>query len=696
MRVSLGNVAAATAMICVLGAGLAVAVWSAAGTRAEADRAAQEAQLNAAFATAAHRVDLRGREALRAARAQVTTPFSKAAPNPPNAPRSAPASTQIGASPSWLVLQGIASFERRGAALKLRRADPITGADAPAATPDARVATALRRDAAAAGVAAAARPAAVSLEDPITVASASKSGAYWVFWRAEERAVALQVAVARDALDAYEARTPGVAAAAVLETSQDRPAAGDAPRFTLGDRALAIRLEAAPARIQWIDLFSALTNLGPALAGAVLLSALFLAHASRAGARAAAESARSAKMLKGVAAQQRELERSEERFRHLAEATDVIPWTADLEAQHFTYIGRQIDELSGFPAEAWRASGFWVQHVHPKDRQRVLVEGVAEAEANRYATVNYRIRGANGRILHVRNTLSVQQERGKDGRVRRVATGFLLDMTDTRRAEATLLVARRRAEEANQVKSEFLANMSHELRTPLNAVIGFSEIMKDALFGPLDDRYREYAANVHASGKHLLSLINDVLDLSKIEAGRVELADEPTDLGEMLRDCRSLLQEQISSAGLHEAFELDADLPAMRIDERRIKQVVLNLLSNAIKFTPPGGRITLGAKRVPGIGVRVWVRDTGVGMAEEDIPRALSKFGQIDGDLARKHQGTGLGLPIAKSLVEMHGGTFEIISALNEGTEVRLSLPEKRFVESDRAASRGALANAEL
>lgn len=392
-------------------------------------------------------------------------------------------------------------------------------------------------------------------------------------------------------------------------------------------------------------------------------------------------------ILLNIAGKQRELEASEERFRHLAESTNVIPWTADLDQQRFTYIGPQIEKLSGYAPAAWLAHGFWAQHIHPSDRNRVIKAAMERAKGGKYATLDYRVRADNGKILHVRNMLTIEEEAAENGkRSKKIARGFMLDVTELRKAAAALEIARRKAEEANRVKSEFLANMSHELRTPLNAVIGFSEIMKDEIFGPLDERYREYAESVHASGKHLLELINDVLDLSKIEAGRIELAEEECDVGGLLKECRTLLLERIAAAGLHEKLEIDPRMPRLMIDERRIKQVVLNLMSNAIKFTPPGGFVTLKAKLLPERGALIAVRDTGIGMAPQEIPRALAKFGQIDGELARKHDGTGLGLPIAKSLVEMHGGEFEIWSEKGKGTEMRIWLPLARLVREPGAA----------
>lgn len=383
---------------------------------------------------------------------------------------------------------------------------------------------------------------------------------------------------------------------------------------------------------------------------------------------------------RAMAAKQRELEASEARFKRLAESTNVVPWAANLDTQRFIYVGPQVEDFTGYAAATWYAAGFWSHHIHPEDRRRVLFDEIGTLPHGAYRTVEYRIRASNGRILHMRNMLTVSRKTdSKSGRSAVIAEGFLLDVTDMKLAEVALEESRRRAEEANKVKSEFLATMSHELRTPLNAVIGFSEIMKDEVFGPIDPQYREYSESIHTSGRHLLDLINDVLDLSKIEAGRIELAEAETDIPELVGTCVRLLSERMQSAGLQCKVTVQKNLPTMMLDERRVKQVLLNLMSNAVKFTPPGGAISISASRAAQGGIEMSVRDTGVGMSAEEIPRALSKFGQIDGELTRQHDGTGLGLPIAKSLMEMHGGAFTIESEKGKGTEIRLWLPPERF-----------------
>jgi len=231
--------------------------------------------------------------------------------------------------------------------------------------------------------------------------------------------------------------------------------------------------------------------------------------------------------------------------------------------------------------------------------------------------------------------------------------------------------ARHRAESANVSKSRFLAQMSHELRTPLNAILGFSEVMKSEIFGPhAVEVYKDYSSDIHNSGVHLLNLINEILDLSRIEAGRYELNEEPISLVHIVADCHHLLKLRASSRGItiHEVFE--HDMPKLWGDERATRQVVLNLLSNSIKFTPPGGEIWLKVGWTASGGQYLSVKDTGSGIAEDEIPVVLASFGQGSNSIKSAEQGAGLGLPIAKSLIDMHGGTFTLKSTLRVGTEV--------------------------
>lgn len=242
--------------------------------------------------------------------------------------------------------------------------------------------------------------------------------------------------------------------------------------------------------------------------------------------------------------------------------------------------------------------------------------------------------------------------------------------------------ARRRAETANKAKSRFLATMSHELRTPLNAILGFSEVMSNEIMGPLNNpTYKEYTQNIHSSGSHLLNLINEILDLSRIEAGRYELHESAVSTSDILDDCQSLLRLRAETKGLRLIEDYDTELPMLWADERAIRQVCLNLMSNAIKFTPRGGSVTLTAHLTEDGGQLIRVTDTGPGIPEEELPKVMQAFGQ--GSLAHQtaEGGTGLGLPIVKSLIELHGGHFELTSKLREGTAATVYLPRKRVMK---------------
>jgi len=245
-------------------------------------------------------------------------------------------------------------------------------------------------------------------------------------------------------------------------------------------------------------------------------------------------------------------------------------------------------------------------------------------------------------------------------------------------AAANLMEARDSAEQASQSKSAFLANMSHELRTPLNAIIGFSEMISGGYFGEVGARYKSYAIDIHTSGHLLLELINQILDLSKVEAGRMELQESLFAPGEAVASCYRLLGERADFAGVTLLTEISPALPQLRADELKFKQIVLNLISNAIKFTPAGGKVRV-AMETCASGLTVRVSDTGVGMSAEDIPHALEPFRQVGDDRRRKQQGTGLGLPLAKAFVELHGGCFDIASELHKGTTVTVVFPADRL-----------------
>jgi signal transduction histidine kinase len=248
--------------------------------------------------------------------------------------------------------------------------------------------------------------------------------------------------------------------------------------------------------------------------------------------------------------------------------------------------------------------------------------------------------------------------------------------------EASLTLARREAESASQAKSAFLATMSHELRTPLNAILGFSEIMTLETFGPLGSQnYRDYSRDIYDSGMHLLRVINDVLDLSKVEAGRLELRRTDVDVEETVQVALRFFRERSKKAALTLTAEIEPGLPVLHADERVVRQCILNLVSNAIKFTPSGGTILVSARGEADGWIAIGVADNGIGIAEADLPKVLRPFGQADNAYTRKHDGTGLGLPLVKSFVELHAGRFAIKSGLGAGTTVTISFPPRPATE---------------
>lgn len=272
------------------------------------------------------------------------------------------------------------------------------------------------------------------------------------------------------------------------------------------------------------------------------------------------------------------------------------------------------------------------------------------------------VRSENGQLLHFEATFN--------------------DITQRRHSEQALIAAKEQADYANRSKSEFLANMSHELRTPLNAIIGFSEIIKDELFGKVENhQYVEYAKDIYDSGELLLSLINDILDMSKIEAGKRDLSESVININRVAQTALRLVASRAKMSKQHLITKFPKDLPDIRGEERAFKQIIVNLLTNAIKFTPEGGTITVEGHMTPDGKMEISVADTGIGIAKEHIEVVLAPFGQIESALSRKHQGTGLGLPLTKALVELHDGTLTLNSEVGVGTTVTITLPAERILQ---------------
>jgi len=238
-----------------------------------------------------------------------------------------------------------------------------------------------------------------------------------------------------------------------------------------------------------------------------------------------------------------------------------------------------------------------------------------------------------------------------------------------------------KAHAASDAKSEFLAVMSHELRTPLNAILGFSEVLKQEMFGSLgSDRYRSYADDIHDSGKFLLNLINDILDLSKAESGKLTLVEEEVDPAEVLNRCLRMFREKAAKQGVRLVLEIPDSIPQLRVDPRLLNQLLINLISNAVKFTTKGGSVVVSAADEGDAGYRIRVEDSGIGITKEDLPKVIEPFIQVESAFSRKHEGTGLGLPLVKKIVELHGGKLDIASELGVGTTVTACFPTARVI----------------
>ena len=338
------------------------------------------------------------------------------------------------------------------------------------------------------------------------------------------------------------------------------------------------------------------------------------------------------------------------RFRYASPASQIM-------------LGRAPDTLVGLAPSAL---------VHPDDLKIIQSAFMGASYFGRAATAEVRLKRADGNYLwtemRCRPALPANGE-GMD------IVAVTRDISERKAQERALIDARDQAEEANRAKSRFLANMSHELRTPLNAIIGFSEVMTHEMFGPVGSpRYLEYARVIHESGGHLLELINGILDMSKIEAGKFDLSEEIFDLPEVAAQATRFVKMQADRKGVTLKTMIAPNTASIFADKRAIKQMLVNLITNGVKFTPRGGEVRLAAGR-EGQGVVIAVSDTGVGISAEDLKRLGKPFEQVEGEFVRSQEGTGLGLALVKALTALHGGEVVIASQLGEGTTVVLKLP---------------------
>jgi len=373
------------------------------------------------------------------------------------------------------------------------------------------------------------------------------------------------------------------------------------------------------------------------------------------------------------------LNRSERRFRALIEQSNDMITVVD-PGGLVTYRSPSSAEVLGYPPDEVVERPL-LDRVHPDDKAHMsdALRRVA-AEPRRRAAGCARIRHKDGTWRDIewaaRNAVDVA---GLEGIVINSR-----DITARKRIEADLQRAKAAAEAASQAKSAFLANMSHELRTPLNAIIGFSEIIRNQVLGPVGtDRYREYADDINGAGSHLLEIINDILDLSKLDAMKLQLREEWCDVTDLVASTAHILRGEAEKKGVRLCLDVPADLSTVRADPLRLRQILTNLLSNAIKFTPSGGEVSLRAAVEASGELTVSIRDTGIGMTKAQIETALQPFGQANMSMSRAQQGTGLGLPIAKRLIELHGGRLAIVSTPEVGTQMTVRLPAERLLRSE-------------
>jgi PAS domain S-box-containing protein len=341
-------------------------------------------------------------------------------------------------------------------------------------------------------------------------------------------------------------------------------------------------------------------------------------------------------------------------------------------------MNRSAEALFGFESSELHGESFTL--LFAPESRRAAVDYLDGLAANGVASVLNDGREVIGRVREG-GLIPLFMTVGRVGEDAGKFCAVLRDITQWKRAEEELTEAKRLAERANLAKSDFLAKISHEIRTPLNAIIGFSEVMMEERFGSIEnERYRDYLRDIHASGGHLISLINDLLDLSKIEAGKLDLAFTSVALNEIVQQCMAIMQPQANRERVIIRSSLAADLPPVVADARSMRQIVLNLVSNSIKFSRPGGQVILSTALTESGEVVLRVRDTGIGMSETDIATAMEPFRQLATSGRSGSGGTGLGLPLTKALAEANRASFSIRSAVDAGTMVEITFPSTRVL----------------
>jgi len=375
---------------------------------------------------------------------------------------------------------------------------------------------------------------------------------------------------------------------------------------------------------------------------------------------------------------ERELQLSRERFKTSQSFANIGTWEWNIQTGAL-YWSDQSHKLYGGPeGELETSYENFISALHPDDRNMVTEAIQVCIDDHVACDIEHRVVWPDGKIRWLHETGNV--ERNNDGEPIRML-GIVRDVTELKELLDNLEVTKLKSETASRAKSDFLANMSHELRTPLNAIIGFSQTFQSQLFGPLgNEKYLEYADDINSSSNHLLELINDILDVSAIESEAMELNEENIDVARIVEEAVRICTPSAERGRVEVSTFMEADPLVVLADGRRVRQVMLNLLNNAVKFTPEGGKVIVDSLLNNDGSYSIYVSDTGSGMNNEEVDIALSKFGQVDSGLDRKYEGTGLGLPLTKGLMELHGGTLEIDSLEGYGTMITATFPKERVI----------------